>query len=63
MKKSKKFVNDFNIMVARNIVHNANILYGNIGEKWQTAWVQKNTYKKFRRADGTFDKKENWQLI
>jgi len=32
-------------------------------EKWQTAWVQKNTYKKFRRPDGTFDKKENWQLI
>ena len=63
MTKSIKKINDFNIVVARNIVHNANILYGNKAEKWQTAWVQKNTYKKFRRADGTFDKKENWLLI
>ena len=63
MTKSIKKINDFNIVVARNIVHNANILYGNKAEKWQTAWVQKNTYKNFRRPNGTFDKKENWQLI
>ena len=29
MTKSIKKINDFNIVVARNIVHNANILYGN----------------------------------
>ena len=56
MTKSKKFINDFNIVVARNVVNNSNTK----PERWKVAWVQKNTYKKFRRPDGTFDKKENW---
>ena len=59
MTKSIKKINDFNIVVARNIVNNSTVT----PEKWQVAWVQKNTYKKFRRPDGTFNKKENWQLI
>ena len=59
MTKSIKKINDFNIVVARNVVNNSNTK----PERWKVAWVQKNTYKKFRRPDGTFDKKENWQLI
>lgn len=59
MTKSKKLINDFNIVVARNVVNNSNTK----PERWKVSWVQKNTYKNFRRPDGTFDKKENWQLI
>ena len=62
MKKSNKIVNDFNIIVARNIVKNST-KKGETPESWQVAWEQKKSYRKFRRQDGTFNKKESWQLI
>ena len=62
MTKSNKTINDFNIMVARNLVNNST-KKGKVPEKWQVAWEQKKTYKEFRRPDGTFNKKESWQLI